>query len=161
MTLHKKPMSKIVLFLDNNCTDHLGRTFNDVLNMSNEDLEDHCDYIQWLFPLNEPSQFAVDAPILNDGDIRQIKSNQNIQSNLHKGLEMMTSFYINNHHWLCEHDHNHLRITRIIKSLILLVGINEAEHFYDIIIDQATHSKKKVSPDNIKYWTDALGLPIR
>ena len=161
MTPNQKTMSEIVLFLDNKGANHSGRTLCDVLNMRNEELEDQHDYIQWLFPLKEPSQFAVDSPTLNDSDIKQIKANPNIQANLRTGLETMTSFYINNHHWLCEHDHNHLRITRIIKSLILLVGIDEAEHFYDTIIDLVTHSKNKVSPENIKYWTDALGLPTR
>ena len=151
----------IVLFLDDKGTNHSGKTFKDILSMNNEDLEDEHDYIQWLFPLKEPSQFATDAPVLSDIDIEEIQSNQNIQTNLLKGLDKITSFYINTNHWLCEHDHNHLRITRIIKSLVLLVDIDKAEHFYDTIIYRVTHSKDKVSPDNIKYWTDALGLTIR
>jgi hypothetical protein len=34
----------------------------------------------------------------------------------------MTRFYPGNDHWLVAYDHNHLRITRIIQSLRLLVG---------------------------------------
>ena len=161
MTSQQKPPSEIVLFLDNKGTNHSGKTFDDVLGMSDEDLEDVHDYIQWLFPLREASQFATDAPVLNDDDIAHIKSSQNIQSNLAKGLEKITSFYMNTSHWLCDYDHNHLRITRIIKSLILLVDIDTAEHFYDTIIDRVAHSKNKVDPENVTYWTDALGLSVK
>ena len=45
----------IVGFLEGKTPDHRGRTLSMVLAFSDERAEQTHDYIQWLFPLDEPS----------------------------------------------------------------------------------------------------------
>jgi hypothetical protein len=108
-------------------------------NWSDEDLERTHDYIQWMFPLAEPSGFNVDAPILDAGAISRFQSEPSLRGHLQTSLIRMLSFYGLEIHgtiplsvtrapnfaeraenWLTPSNHNHLRITRILKSLKLL-----------------------------------------
>lgn len=96
-----------------------------------EELENRHDYIQWLFPLTEISQFNKNAPILDEETINQFKDNFFLRQNLKKSFNVMMHFYgfeykphltwneINNH-WITEKNHNFLRITRIMKSMCIL-----------------------------------------
>lgn len=47
-------------------TDHRGRTLWQIVQKSDAWIEETHDYIQWLFPLSEPSQFNPHAPILTE-----------------------------------------------------------------------------------------------
>ena len=52
---------KIIEFLTDNETTAEGLTLDVVLAMSDEELENNHQYIQWLFPLNEPSEIVPGA----------------------------------------------------------------------------------------------------
>ena len=54
----------IVRFYRGTGFDARGRSLDEVLAWDDERLEDVHDYIQWLFPLDEPSQFTPHAPLL-------------------------------------------------------------------------------------------------
>jgi hypothetical protein len=124
--------------------------------MEREELEDIHDYIQWLFPLTEPSAAAPRSPVLTTEDMSIIKEDLVIQDNLNKALERMEQFYDNNDHWLEDYNHNHLRITRIIKSLNLLLDRDIAERFYGKIMDRINSSPGSVSEESVSYWNKAL-----
>ncbi len=68
----------------------------------------------------------------------------------------MEQFCTNNDHWIDEYDHNHLRISRIIKSLNLLLDKEIAERFYNKIINRVNNSENEVSEDTILEWKESL-----
>ena len=119
----------IVGFLEGKTPDHRGRTLTMVLAFSDERAEQAHDCIQWLFPLDEPSGSVHGAPVLSDLDIDEIKRSPAAQANLIKASEWFFQFLNRNQRWIATHDHNQLRITRVIKSLRLVVGRKEAEKF--------------------------------
>ena len=51
-------------------------------NQTDDDAENTHDYIQWMFPLDEPSQAISGAPVLNDFDIDEVRENQLAIGNL-------------------------------------------------------------------------------
>src|SRR5579863_7379139 len=61
-------MSKLTDFYFNDEPDIEGRYFYEILGQKNHWLEACHDYIQWLFPLPEHSNFNPDAPLLTEED---------------------------------------------------------------------------------------------
>ena len=53
--------------------DHRGRLLSHILGFSLDELEFHHDYIQWLFPLPEPSGANPSAPLLSLDGHRHIQ----------------------------------------------------------------------------------------
>ena len=49
-------MTPLLGFLIGAGTDAAGRNHADIIAMTDAELEQHHDYIQWLFPLPEPSR---------------------------------------------------------------------------------------------------------
>jgi hypothetical protein len=116
-------MSSVIhAFLIGEGRDARGRTVHDVLGMSDADLEHHHDYIQWLFPVPTRSAAVPGSPFLSLDEIATIQPDPRACAALERAAQRMTRFYPGNDHWLVAYDHNHLRITRIIQSLRLLVG---------------------------------------
>src|SRR5271170_590862 len=85
-------MSRLVDFYRGLTTDTEGRRLEDILVWPDDDLEEIHDFIQWLFPLPEPSQFNPDAPLLSDKDIAAFKSDPLLQANLMKSFERILAF---------------------------------------------------------------------
>jgi hypothetical protein len=54
------------------------------------------------------------------------------------------------------YDHNHLRITRIIKSTTLLLNRDIAESFFNKIMSKINRISGTVDDKSISYWKDAL-----
>jgi hypothetical protein len=115
-------------------------------------LEEVHDYIQWLFPLPERSAFNPFAPLLTSQDIEQLRQNSAALENLRAAAERMRVFYRGNQHWLTAANHNHLRISRIIRSLSLILGHDEAARFYDEIIKLVVAVGSPVSKRSLDHW---------
>lgn len=148
-------MSLIVDFLKGAGTDGAGRTVFEVVAMDDAAIERVHDFIQWLFPLAEPSGANRRAPVLSAEDVAAIHASGMAQIALAAGTDRMAVFYQRNRHWLTVHDHNHLRITRIIKSLRLLRGPGEAEEFRDLILRLDEAAGRPVSVGSRRYWMEA------
>jgi len=136
--------------------DGRGRTLEDVLAFSDEALERTHDYIQWLFPLASRSMAQPGAPILDDKEIQAIRADPRALENLRRAAERMRRFYEATTWWLARSDHNHLRVTRILRSLRILVGNDEARHFYDHVTALNRAVGAPISPANLQYWADAM-----
>lgn len=143
-------------FLSGVGPDARGRLFEDVLAFSDRELESKHDFIQWLFPLDTPSAAVPGSPVLSPSDIASIRVSEPCQGNLRRSAERLARFYAENDHWLVPYDHNHLRITRIILSLKLLVGRPEAEQFMKLILARAREAESHVSERSQRYWREAL-----
>jgi hypothetical protein len=149
-------MSKITSFLAGTGTDHRGRKLRDILEFQDDALEATHDYIQWLFPLPERSTFNASAPVLTSKDIDELCRSPDARANLEAAAERMLEFYRSNAHWLTAADHNHLRISRIIRSLGLVLGQKEAQRFHDEIMRLVNAAGPPVSADALAFWRRAL-----
>lgn len=148
-------MAAIVDFLKGAGTDGAGRTVFDVVAMDDRAIERTHDFIQWLFPLAELSGANRRAPVLSSADVEEVQACGMCQVALAAATDRMSAFYSRNTHWLVPHDHNHLRITRIIKSLRLLRGDDEADEFRAMILGLDEAADRPASVDSRRYWTTA------
>jgi hypothetical protein len=133
-------------------TYHRGRFLHEIQEWPDGQLETIHDYIQWLFPLPERSGFNVDAPVLDGKSIQEFQTRADLQENLRVSfLRMMRSYglevHVGEHFmvtrapnfpakatvWLSPSNHNHLRITRILRCLSLLGLEPEAKAFFDCL----------------------------
>ena len=151
-----KPAGPLHAFLAGAGPDGRGRRVTDVLEFSDRDLERHHDFIQWLFPLPARSSAQPGAPVLSDDEIAAIREDPRAASNLSRGSERMLRFYRDTDGWLSLADHNHLRITRIIRSLNLLVGQEAARTFYQTILALHRDAGSPVNAGSLRFWKEAV-----
>lgn len=139
-------------------------------------LEATHDYIQWLFPLEERSQFNANAPILADEDIQEFRNREDLKINVLKSLSLMLRFYglalIENDEtvniiidksfthrkkvWVHWGNHNHLRITRILKSLCLLGLEKYAQALFKCLGEIYNLEKGEITKLTFSYWKEAF-----
>ena len=135
--------------------DGAGRTHADVLALNDRELERRHDFIQWLFPLAEPSGAVPGSPVLTPEDVARLRRSDTAQANLRQAAARMLAFYADSDAWLGGYDHNHLRITRIIKSLRLLSGHEAADGFKHDIRELANARGGAINPTTLSYWRAA------
>jgi hypothetical protein len=144
-------------FLAGSGTDGRGRTVDAVLAFDDGALERHHDYIQWLFPLDTPSMAQPGSPVLSAAEAAAIRADPRAVATLRRAAAVMLGFYARQRHWLTHGDHNHLRITRIVKSLDSLVGHEDAKAFLTAILAHNAAAGAPVNPTSLRYWREALG----
>lgn len=115
-------------------------------------MESCHDYIQWVFPLDQESGSVPNAPILTTEDIKEIKSSPIAISNLKQSADWFFQFLCRNDQWLCMTNHNHLRITRLIKSLRILAGDDAANAIRDKIMQFAKKSGITINVLTLEFW---------
>ncbi len=174
--------SDLVRFYSGVGPDHRGRYLSDIQQWSDDRLEAVHDYIQWLFPLLEPSAFNVAAPVLTSTSIQQFRAQPELQQKLRASFLRMMDFYGLQVHsgekivvtraagfaarsrvWLSAGNHNHLRITRILRSLRLLGLEGEATAFFDCLSEIYRNEQKEpfaaISEETMFYWREAATRP--
>ena len=154
--------SPILAFYEGTGGDHRGRTLEEILAWSDAELETTHDYIQWLFPLREPSAFNPWAPVLTAADIAAFRSSPRLQERMRRAFRRMMQFYGFGGRtlpWLTAGNHNFLRLTRILTSLRLAGLEAEAQELFG-------HLKAlyEAHPDVIgrltwSYWQGAAQSP--
>ena len=129
------------------------RPLSEIMNFTDEQMEEVHDYIQWLFPLNESSAFNKGAPVLTKEDIVEFFHSEDLLLEVLKSTRKFFDFLYNTRdNWVVEYDHNHLRITRVLKCLMLFGLHNEAEaRFTEIKIMTHGHQCQGFS-----FWEDAV-----
>jgi hypothetical protein len=176
------PKNKIVDFCAGAGPDHRGRYLREILNWSDDELESVHDYIQWLFPLPEPSGFNASAPVLDGQTIQEFRSRPELQSNMRVLFRRMLAFYgleidescppkvrrapsfaARSENWLTASNHNHLRITRILRSLRTLGLEAEAKAFFDCLLriycEESTKDLPGISEETFQFWQTAARCP--
>ena len=148
-------MIEIVGFLEGKIPDHRGRILAVLLQQTDHQAEATHDYIQWLFPLDEPSRSVNGAPVLTELDIGEIKKSSLAQGNLAKSARWFLGFLERNRHWVTKYDHNHLRITRVIKSLRLLASDKAADEFRGKVLAAAGDNLHLVDQKARGFWASA------
>lgn len=146
----------LIQFLQGTGPDGQGRRHTDILRFSDEELEETHDYIQWLFPLREESNAVPGSPhIGSDETVRILRDDEDVQENIVNALVRMERFYRDNDFWLSQNDHNHLRITRILKSVALLSSKENARDFYDFIM-RRVEAAEPVTEESLEYWKRSI-----
>jgi hypothetical protein len=171
-------MSQLVEYYRCAAKDSEGRLLKEIWDWSDEQLEEKHDYIQWMFPLVEPSLFNRHAPLLTEEDIAAFRADTHLQVHLQKSFERILAFLglaqgedgtvvespnfggrmpdvwsVPNHNWL--------RITRIISSLRILGREAQAQALYDCLEGFYRSVRFPIPADTFQYWMEAVqGVPF-
>ena len=169
-------MSKLIDFYFGTGTDHRDRKLREILAWDDERLESTHDYIQWLFPLPQPSQFNRHAPLLTDLERAAFRCSDQLRANVLRALGRMLAFYalsmrkLPGHeegrlrvvavagkkpHWLSPGNHNYLRITRILTSLRLVGLAPWADAFFDALAHFYRDQPSVIGAETFGYWQRA------
>jgi hypothetical protein len=169
-------MSRILDYYRGEGTDTKGRSLKEIWDWDNDSLEEVHDFIQWLFPLPEPSQFNPDAPLLSAEDIAAFQCDPVLRANLMKSFERILGFLglaADSEGKIVEGsnlstripdvwamlNHNWLRITRILRCLTLLGMEAQAKALYERLSVFFASSRFPIPPATFEYWTNAVNTP--
>ena len=156
-------------------SDSAGRTLEEILAWDFIRLEIVHDFIQWLFPLPEPSEFNDEAPLLTPEQIQLFRTEPLLGENLVRSFERMLGFYgftlrrepsrridesdlfgHRRHVLYGGFNHNHLRITRILRSLTLLGDAELARLFFERL--EASDREQTLPGESLRYWEQCFRL---
>lgn len=119
-------------------------------------LERTHDFVQWIFPLKEPSMHNAKAPLLDDETIEAMKNSPECMANLILAAERFMKFYGPENKerpwWVTPRNHNYLRITRIIKCYRLFGLEDIAEQFYDMAIGYYFRFPEIIGEVTLEFW---------
>ena len=154
--------------------DHRGRSLADIRAFDTDRLEGTHDFIQWLFPLPEPSGASAQAPILSREDRAAFQAEPALREALRASLDVMLRFYglrregsgeataiargpgyaSRSAEWL-DRPHNFLRLSRILRSLALLGCAPEARALLACLEGVAAENRGALGSDTLGYWRRA------
>ncbi len=154
---------ELLAFYGDEGTNSSGYALEQVLGWDDEDWEMQHDFIQWLFPTDEPSMFNPDTPVLDAASIARFRGDPLQRHRLRRSFDRWLAFCgvvhtddgltfgnpnpavwnRQNHHWL--------RITRVLRSLNLLGLPDEAQAFFSLL----TTIRAKIDPTTWRYWERA------
>lgn len=146
-----------------------GRFLEEIWAWSDDDWEMEHDFIQHLFPLDQPSAFNADAPILDANTIRAWHLDKLLQHNLRTSYKRWLRYCgverIDGRLELKDFkgnvwggfNHNWLRITRVLRCLTLLGLADEANEFFDLLMKLRDSGKVAIGHDTFGYWQRAVG----
>jgi hypothetical protein len=162
----------LITFYKDETPDHAGRRIAELWRFDHAQLESEHDFIQWLFPLETPSPVNPDAPTLDAATIRAFRGSPELAANLRRSLALMLDFYglvFTDAHtiaegpafserarnWLRPMNHNHLRLTRIVRSLHLLGLEVEARALQNGLLQIAEDHPEAISGRTWHFWKTA------
>lgn len=153
------PAPPIHAFLAGTGTDGAGRTLATVLAFDDLRIEAVHDFIQWCFPLAQASRAVPGAPVLTQAEADAIRADPAAREGLRAALARMRRFYAGTDRWLAPHDHNHLRITRILTATRDLLGAAEAQDFHAFATLRNAQAGSPINPASLAFWADAAARP--
>ena len=167
----------IVTFYRHESTDDRGRSLRQIWGWDHARLEGVHDYVQWLFPLREPSAVNSTAPLITDSTVAAFATDAALRDNLKRSFALMLDFYglslleralprptvvptpsfeARRRIWLTPGNHNHLRLTRILTCLRTL-GLPElSEALFDRLAAINRDYPGTISPASFGYWQRAI-----
>ena len=163
-------MSRWLDFYRGEGIDEAGRTLAAYWAFSDDEMEVIHDFIQWMFPLREPSRFNPNAPRLTDRDITEFQSDPRLRANLLRSLdrflgflglersggEVVKSARFSARRQLWSHpNHNWLRVTRVLHSLRLLGLDAEAQAVFTFLKSHIESGESGIDSGTFRYWRDA------
>ena len=151
---YRKEMShpNILAFLSGHGTDDQRRSILDLINRDDEFWERTHDFIQWLFPLAEPSRSVRNAPVLTHDEIKQIRESETAQANIQRSVLRYKEFLASTTKWRSGYNKNNLRISRVIRSLRLLVNDEAANGFKYWVAGQLGDRIDSIHAESRGHW---------
>lgn len=73
--------------------DYRGRTLTQILSWTDEELEDHHDYIQIVFPLPEKSGISFSAPVVDREVFESFREDAKLRTELRRAWVRILGFY--------------------------------------------------------------------
>ncbi|MEQ1568720.1 MAG: opioid growth factor receptor-related protein [Myxococcota bacterium] len=166
----------LIDFYSGRGSDHDGRTLDQILSWPDDQLEQVHDYIQWVFPLQERSAYNRRAPILDAETILLFRATPRLQDQLRRSFRRILAFYgfsfteadgevsvvkadsfgAQSRYWLNEYDHNHLRITRILKCACLLGLRTHALALHRMLEELYVTHGDVIGDETLAYWREAV-----
>lgn len=157
-------------------TDHRGRSLDDLQDQDHDALERNHDYIQWMFPLLEPSGANPQAPTLTEADIAAFRGNPALRMKLNTSFRIMMRFYgldlmgletgllvkeiptfeERSGVWLSPFNHNYLRLTRILRSMTVLGCASHARALLACLERLYKTYGDVIGPETMTYWRNAV-----
>ena len=171
-------MSRLLDFYWGEATDTEGRFLGEILSWSDDELEAVHDFVQWLFPLPEPSRFNPDAPLLTVEDVAAFHSDPLLRDNLLQSFGRFLAFLglsqaadetvVEGPNFAARvpdvwaySNHNWLRVTRLLHCLRLLGQEDRARSLFAWLALQYKRHKFPIPADTFRYWTKAVeGTPF-
>lgn len=168
-------MTRLIEFYRGNMPNMAGVYISQIWDFRPGEFEMDHDWVQWLFPSNEPSSMNCDAPTLTKEEAALFQNDPVLNALLKFSFVRVMHFMgfkvvgqgdgvitvepdgtDENRKWLSHFNHNMLRATRIMKSLRACGLTQYAIAFYDALRPYRDH----VSANTWKYWTEAVFNPI-
>lgn len=165
--------TQVLAYLTGEGPDHLGRVFGLVLAQNNEWWTDKQDFIQWVFPSTEPSEFHGSSPVLTTQELALLSQNEKARAGLMAGyarlletlglakrgdgtiFEPPSELAVFRPAWLRRPDQFDYRITRMLTTLTGAGMHREVDQFMTFIENTvALVPEKAVS---LNYWRHASG----
>ena len=167
---------RLVQFYGENACDDAGRTWAEIVSWPDERLEAVHDFIQWLFPLPETSGANPSAPVLEADTVNAFQRSPEMQDRLRHSFLRMLRFYglvwkepgridcaenfaLRAHNWLSQSNHNHLRLTRMMRSLRLLGLDAEAQALFAVLKkiyeEDEQAGRRRITSRTYRFWRDA------
>ncbi|HEX4036417.1 MAG TPA: opioid growth factor receptor-related protein [Acidobacteriaceae bacterium] len=178
-TLGRHPRTHpIVAFYRDAAPDDRNRTLAEILTWDDHRLETVHDFIQWLFPLPEPSGANPSAPTLDQATIVDFHTTPEMQQRLRQSFDRMMRFYgfawtssatpgpdpsliraqdfqARAENWLYPMNHNHLRLTRILRSTLLLRLESESKALFQALNALYREYPNRIPARTHAYWSNA------
>jgi len=147
--------SRLVAFLRGSGTDTGSRRLSDIWQFDDDEIDHTHDFIQWMFPLREASGANFNALTLAASDIETIQSSMQCRQNLEKSATWILAFFERTEEIFQYTNHNHLRVTRIIRSLRLLHSDQQAEQFKQAVLAMIQARGARINPVTVAFWLEA------
>ena len=168
-------MSREILDFYRGGQDDQRRTLDQILAWPDMELEAVHDFIQWLFPLPERSGANPSAPVLDRETIAAFRASEELQKRLRQSFLRMLRFYglefhsekiqlaknfaVRSSNWLNPGNHNHLRLTRILRSLRLLELESEAQALLRALSQLYESHPGRITFRTYEFWKNAGETP--
>lgn len=160
-------------FLGYGGQDHRQRSLDQALAWDDNMLETTHDYVQWWFPLSDPSAFSSDAPVASGAEFEELAGDPRVRAGQERAMHRMLRFYGLNLdatgtvskfdewsrfslNWASTPTHNDLRITRMLKSLCLLGHRTHAEAIFSALEEIIEEERGERGQVPLSFWRSAL-----
>jgi hypothetical protein len=165
-------MSRLLDFYRGDGNDSEGRSLSDLWDLSDDEMEAVHDFIQWMFPLREPSRFNPSAPLLSDADIASFRAEPQLRENLLRSFVAFLAFlglayvegqvvkapdFDTKRAVFAAPNHNWLRISRVLTSTRILGLEIPSRAFFAFLKELHDSGAAPIPADTFRYWRGAAG----
>ena len=160
-------MSRLIEFYRGAAPDSEGRTLAQIWDFSDEEMEDYHDFIQWLFPLREPSQYNPHAPLLTEEDVTTFRTDATLRDHLLRSLDRFLEFVglerredridpspgSEQKRGRLDESQSQLAADYPRPALLRMLGLEEqGRQLFSSLEDLNQRGEARLSPSTLAYW---------